>query len=509
MSLLRPLTRRRSRDRHRDSQRVLAVREPLATPPRVWKRLLIGAFLVIAATAATTAAAGFNELHGFVNALNQTRAPELGNALTPPSAGAPQTILLMGSDKRANGARDAGSPPHTDTMMLVRADPNRGALTTLSIPRDLAVTLDVPHHGSTREKINAAYTFGGEKLALETVESTLGIKVNHLVDTNFAGFKAMVDYLGCVYVDVDRHYFNDNAGPSSQQYATINVPAGYQKLCGQDALDYVRYRHDDNDFVRVARQQDFLRQIKDQIGTRRLVEQRLQLARIFGSTTATDIHSTNAVLRLLEVLVLSAGHPIRQVHFRANVGPSYVTATPDQIHQTVADFLSSAPAASPTRAAPARSAPPGRHRGPSAPTLEQVPSLAQAAAANLTAAGIPIFYPRLLRVGAIYAADSRIYTVNDLHGRPHHAYRLVAQMASPGDYYGIEGTDWRNPPILAHPSETRIIGGRRFQLFYTGSHLRLVAWRSGGDTYWLSNTLLQTLSDPEMLAIAASTRPLG
>ena len=82
-------------------------------------------------------------------------------------------------------------------------------------------------------------------------------------------------------------------------------------------------------------------------------------------------------------------------------------------------------------------------------------------------------------------------------------------MASPGDYYGIEGTDWQHPPILAHPSETRAIGGRHFQLFYTGSHLRLVAWHSGGDVYWLSNTLLQTLSDPEMLAIAASTRPLG
>jgi LCP family protein required for cell wall assembly len=488
---------------------VLAVREPLTTPPRVWKRLVIGALLVIGATAATTALAGFNELHGFVNALNETRAPDLGDTLTAPAAGAPETILLMGSDKRANGARDAGSPPHTDTMMLVRADPNRGALTTLSIPRDLAVTLNVPHRGPTKEKINAAYTFGGEKLALETIESTLGIKINHLVDTNFAGFKAMVDYLGCVYVDVDRHYFNDNAGPPSQQYATIDVPAGYQKLCGQDALDYVRYRHDDNDFVRVARQQDFLRQIKDQLGTRRIVEQRLQLAKIFGRTTATDIHSTPAVLRLLEALVLSAGHPIRQVHFRASVGPSYVTATPEQIHQTVADFLSGAPAASPTRARPAPAAPAGRRRGRNAPTLEQLPSLAQAAAANLTGAGIPIFYPRLLRVGAVYAADSRIYTLDDAHGRPHRAYRLVAQMASPGDYYGIEGTDWQHPPILAHPSETRVIGGRRFQLFYTGSHLRLVAWRSGSDVYWLSNTLLQTLTDPEMLAIAASTRPLG
>jgi polyisoprenyl-teichoic acid--peptidoglycan teichoic acid transferase len=481
------------------------IREPLNTPPRVWKRLLIGALLIVAATAATTAAAGFNELNAFVGALDQTRAPDLSGELTAAAAGAPQTILLMGSDKRANGAIDAANPPHTDTLMLVRADPNRGSITTMSIPRDLQVHLDVPHHGTMTEKINAAYSLGGARLALKTVEQVLGVRINHVVDTTFGGFKAMVDYLGCVYVDVDRHYYNDNAGPPSQQYATINVPAGYQRLCGQDALDYVRYRHLDNDFVRVARQQDFLRQIKDQLGTRRIVEQRQQLAGIFGRTTATDIHSTSAVLRLLEVLVLSAGHPVRQVHFRASIGPSYVTANPDQIQQTVRDFLGASRPPSPAPARPAPRAP----RGRPAPTLERLPSLAEAAAQNLTGAGIPVYYPQLLRAGAIYAADSRTYTLQDRRGRVHHAYRLVAQMASPGDYYGIEGTDWVNPPILGHPSEARTIAGRRFELFYTGSHLRLVAWRAGGTVYWLSNTLLQTLSDQEMLAIASSTRPLG
>ena len=78
-----------------------------------------------------------------------------------------------------------------------------------------------------------------------------------------------------MYVDIDRHYFNDNSG--ADQYATINVDAGYQQLCGQDALDYVRYRHTDTDIVRAARQQDFLRQAKEQVGVGKLISNRRKL----------------------------------------------------------------------------------------------------------------------------------------------------------------------------------------------------------------------------------------
>ena len=77
------------------------------------------------------------------------------------------------------------------------------------------------------------------------------------VNVNFWGFRGAVDRLGCVYVDVDHRYFNDNSPPNGGggPYAAIDVSAGYQRLCGQDALDYVRYRHLDNDLIRAARQQ--------------------------------------------------------------------------------------------------------------------------------------------------------------------------------------------------------------------------------------------------------------
>ena len=71
---------------------------------------------------------------------------------------------------------------------------------------------------------------------------------------------------------------------TQQQYAEINIPAGYQKLCGQNALDYVRYRHEDSDFVRAARQQDFLRQAKAQIGAQPLFGDRKRRCNLLGRT---------------------------------------------------------------------------------------------------------------------------------------------------------------------------------------------------------------------------------
>src|SRR5439155_21743202 len=79
----------------------------------------------------------------------------------------------------------------------------------------------------------------------------------------FVGFIQVVDKLGGVYMDVDRRYFSDHTGPTG--YAAINLQAGYQRLSGKQALDFVRYRHTDSDLFRVARQQEFVRAAKEQL----------------------------------------------------------------------------------------------------------------------------------------------------------------------------------------------------------------------------------------------------
>ena len=82
-------------------------------------------------------------------------------------------------------------------------------------------------------------------LAAETIEREVfpGLKLNGIVDVSFQGFIKVVDTLGCAYVNVDHHYYNLNVGSSETNYTSIDLQPGYQKLCYENALDYVRYRH--------------------------------------------------------------------------------------------------------------------------------------------------------------------------------------------------------------------------------------------------------------------------
>ena len=100
---------------------------------------------------------------------------------------------------------------------------------------------------------------------------------------SFKGFWRAVNAIGCVYADVDRDYFNDSA-----EFTFINIDPGYQRLCARKALQYVRFRHFDTDLVRSARQQDFLRQMKQQLTYTKLIENHDRLMKIFGRNTATD-----------------------------------------------------------------------------------------------------------------------------------------------------------------------------------------------------------------------------
>src|SRR3954454_10608171 len=117
--------------------------------------------------------------------------------ITAPPAGKPQTLLLVGSDRRFGDARgDARS----DTMMLVRLDPKSNATTVLSIPRDLRVT--IPGHGI--DKINSAYGLGGLDLTTRTVSQLLStpekrFRVNHAISFGFRGFRQSFHALHCVY----------------------------------------------------------------------------------------------------------------------------------------------------------------------------------------------------------------------------------------------------------------------------------------------------------------------
>jgi LCP family protein required for cell wall assembly len=484
----------------------------------MWKRFLLAGAVVIVLSGVTTATAGLLEVKDIASELGQQPRLEVPE-ITAAQAGEPQTILLLGSDIR-KADRIAKRPGRSDTMMLVRLDPDKAATAVLSIPRDLKVPIHVPPKGFTQtDKINAAYSIGGPQLVTKTIKEVLGIEINHVIDVNFKGFREAVNFVGCIYSDIDRRYFNDNSG-RGPDYATIDVKPGYQKLCGQDALDYVRFRHEDSDFVRGARQQDFLRQAKDQVGVKRVLADRKEFAKLFGRYTRTDIRGTSAVLRLLKLVAFSAGHPVREVRFQAGTtlekGVSYVVASQNQLDKTVDEFLnaeaSRGPRGTPRRLTDAeKEALRRRKKLQTLPLgLENAQRLGEdMAIANAGKLSFPFYFPKVRKARSVYVDVPRIYAIRDTQGRRHAAYRIVLKTGLAGEYYGIQGMTWKDPPILDHVSEKRKMKGKELLLFFDGDRLGVVAWRTPKAVYWVSNTLLRTLDNKQMLAIAASLTTLG
>ncbi len=467
---------------------------------RLIGRMLIGCMIVIAAVAATIATGALLEVKTFTDALHLSPQLKLGHELANASAGKPQTLLLIGSDKRAKGAIDASSPPRSDTMILVRLDPGQPSTTMLSIPRDLKVTIRPDHGKPTVQKMNGAYSIGGAKLTVRTIKDLLHIPINHVIDINFAGFKALVDYVGCVYTQVDRRYYHSNLGLApSDQYDEIDIQPGYQKLCGDDALHYVRYRHADTDLVRSARQQGFLRDIKNQLGASGLISKRVGIEKIFGKYSSTDIRSSDDVLKLVDLIVGSVAHPIHQVQFNSTLGPSYVTATAAQIRQTAHEFLTGGESLGHVSVAKKtkKKAPPT----PLTPATSDEIAQARGIGATLP---FRMYYP-VSRVTAAYALPDgmRSYMLDG-----HQAYVAVVDQGGLGQFYDLEGTTWQNPPILNNPNQTVTVGGRAMQLYFEGSRIRLIAWHDGAGVYWLTNTLQDILTNKQMLAIAAAAKPV-
>jgi polyisoprenyl-teichoic acid--peptidoglycan teichoic acid transferase len=484
-------------------------------PPRLawamWKKFLLAGGLIMLLTGAAVATGALLQVKEVAQII-RTGQPtlKLGAVIDPAEAGKPQTLLILGSDQRYLD-RKQHNPSRSDTIILIRLDPNKEATAVMSVPRDLKV--DIPHHGT--DKINAAYAVGGPKLTVETLKSLLGISINHVVNINFGGFRRVVNYLGCVYVDVDRRYFNNNLGPGPD-YATIDIQPGYQKLCGQDALDYVRYRHEDTDLVRAARQQDFLRLAKEQAARKGLLNlgDAKTLTRIVSHYTQTDIKSSDAILRLFKLGILSAGHPIREVHFRSNVGQSYVTASSNQLQSTIHEFLNAQ--SSKTRghlqSTPAERKVAKRQKKGKvlvAGLVDGSKDGQDQAIAIANQVPFPVYYPKLRYQLSVYAGPARSYAIRGPDQKLHRAYRMVLKKGIVGEYYGVQGTNWTNPPILDGPSHEMKVAGRKLKLYYDGRRLRLVAWKTPRAVYWISNTLLQTLSDKQMIAIAGSLARLG
>jgi LCP family protein required for cell wall assembly len=506
----------------------------------MWKRFWIAGLLIIVLAAGATATVAENT----VSDLRERLFPPGHSISVPPHivdeseySGGPVTYLVLGSDRREKSADvyDRSDPPHSDTILLVRFDPVQEQTSVLSIPRDLLVNVK-GRKGAyyPQEKINAAYTYGAKEggtkgsmeLAAETIEKEVfpGLKLNGIVDVNFGGFIKVVDTLGCVYVNVDHRYLHVN-GEAGENYSEINLQPGYQKLCYEHALSYVRYRHGDSDFVRVARQQDFLRDLREQVSASDLLGQFEHVAGVVGKSivSAGIGQSNHAVIELAKLIAFSQKKPLRQVKFRAldaNAavkGGSYVTSTAGLERATLDDFLHGDERVAKPK--PVVSHPAShehhhaRYHSPSTPTAAS-PGLAPSGtpgeeeiAKGTINMPLKALYPSLQDASAV-EQPARAYDLRDRSGHLHNAYVAVWQRDTLGGYYDFEGTNWLGPPLVAHPNEEQTIGHTKYMIFTDGDHIHLVAWREHGMLYWLTNTLQEDLSNRQMLAIARSAKPL-
>ncbi|TMK23565.1 MAG: LytR family transcriptional regulator, partial [Actinobacteria bacterium] len=477
------------------------------------RRFVLGGLGVMALAGAATAVVALNEVDKVVEALGQNRAVKLApKVLAPASRGAPQTLLLVGDDRRPPPRHNPNGfvVPHSNEMLLARIDPSKPTISMLSIPRELQVRIEPPGARPRVDRINVAYTIGGIQLMTETIKRVLGIPVNHVFVVTFPKFKRAVNEMGCVYMTVDRRYFHVNE-PGGEQYFEINLQPGYQRVCGTQALEFVANRHEDTSLTRDARDQRFLLEVKAQYGAS-LFESREKFERILGRAVETDLHGSGQVLDLLELLVQAQGKPVRQVPFQVNLLPSYDTATPQQIHESVRSFLTGTSAINRQKLRqPAHARRSHAHARPSSgPSLTPTPGAALAHA-RVAAASLPfaLEYPRRRDTFGAAVPDSvRVYDIRDQRGRLQPSYAIVVDRGPLGEFYDVQGTSWADPPLLGNPSETIHVGSRTYELFYAGEHVKTIAWHDGEGTYWIQNTLTNSVPPQTMLAMAEQTVPV-
>lgn len=216
----------------------------------------VGVFLMVVSTVLVIA---YKHLEGNIATIANPTGPR--PAVVVPKA---LNVLVMGSDTRqgANGIGVGGSTPGlSDTTILLHLSASRQFAYGVSLPRDAMI--DRPACAKKNGKgidpggltqFNAAYAIGGAACTVKTVEHLTGIRINHFVVVDFVGFKSMVNAINGVTICVPNEV-NDNVG-------NINLSAGTYKVTGQQALDYVRVRHDigapTGDIGRMKRQQSFI-----------------------------------------------------------------------------------------------------------------------------------------------------------------------------------------------------------------------------------------------------------
>ncbi|HEY2778103.1 MAG TPA: LCP family protein [Gaiellaceae bacterium] len=615
---------------------------PSKTPLGLFWRFVIGTLIILSSVGLAAAGGGYLYFHQSVAAV-RAHTPEVKRAqktLDVPVANKAAIALVIGYDHRAGVESDR--PSLSDTLMLVRADPSTKTISLLSFPRDLDVPIYCPsksdkegYVASSGDRINSAYSRCGPTGTVLTIKHLTGLPINFLITVNFHGFKEVVDKLGGVWMDVDRRYYNRNTGASYNDYANINLQPGYQLLSGQQALDFVRFRHTDDDLHRNARQQEFVRALRAQVSQNFSA---FSLPALVGSITKNiEVGEGGHPLSGKQVLsyaffakALPAGHVFQnrienvQCSLGCQASSSDIQTAVNSFQNPDVDSSKNANAAALGIKVKQKTPPPAKvtvtvvngngvpgaaadasyKLGPQGRGYQVVPApngldpnikpyvfhskiyydpaqkgskLAAIALQNLmqpadvaklprrpkllsldpgsmlmvvlgtafhgdiqplsqqttpkhqpayvrydafsatqllrpmrSKVNFPLYTPTVLERNSYPDTQSgdkavRRYWI-DGHGK-HKAVRLVFHTGG-NEYWGIEETNWTDAPVLSDRSFRHAVGGREMEFHYSGSHLHMIVLSAHGATYWVVNTLLDSLSNETMISIAKGLKPL-
>jgi LCP family protein required for cell wall assembly len=247
------------------------------------------------------------------------------------------TFLVLGRDRDLdNRGQILKTPGRSDLIMLVRADFENRRITGISIPRDTRVR--IPGY-SGYHKVNAAHSFGGPRLTMRTVEALTGVRPQHVVRLDFDGFEKAIDAIGGVEVTVDRDMdYDDNWGNLH-----IHLKKGRQRLNGEQAMGFVRFRHadrgrSDSDLQRMRRQQALLQALRQQVRNPfTLVRAPLAMDR-----ARPHLHSSLKIPQLFCLAAFARGLPQEQVRMGslpARLGNDFVYADRAAVRQLARQML--------------------------------------------------------------------------------------------------------------------------------------------------------------------------
>lgn len=205
-------------------------------------------------------------------------------------------ILVLGTDGGTGGTSAAWVPgaQRSDAIMILHIDADRRGASVISIPRDAWVT--IPGRGPA--KINAAFSYGGPALAVQTIENVTNLRIDHLAVVDWDGFRRLTDALGGVTLDVPETVHDG--------YRDITWAAGSHTMDGEEALDYAGQRAGlpGGDLDRIHRQQHFLRTLLDETLTQELVRQPRHAYRILDILTKNlSVDSDWSVGRMRSLLI--------------------------------------------------------------------------------------------------------------------------------------------------------------------------------------------------------------